>query len=149
MLVKCELNCQIDTNKNEFLLPTKCLKVLKYSYLVSINYDGEFYNKFVLIWHFTSISSNLTSISSNLSSISSNFTSLTSFYRHWDNAPTPDIPGGYSILYIYWKPPTPKDWQCFIINQPPSIMDLSSTSISSLSDLYSWFTRINYICTSH
>ena len=42
ILLKCELmllKCQINTNtnRNGFLLPTKCLKgVLKYSYLVSI-----------------------------------------------------------------------------------------------------------------
>ena len=61
-----------------------------------INFEKEYFNTlsthfvenkspfwlvFVLIWHFTSISSNFTSISPN-------FTSIYSFHLHWDNAPT-------------------------------------------------------------
>ena len=79
MLLKCEvmlLKCQINTktSRNGFLISTKCLeRVLKYSYLVSIIIFLLFmfivYNHFVLIWHFTSISSNFNSISSSLNSI--------------------------------------------------------------------------------
>ena len=46
-------------------------------------YVCEFYNHFELIWHFTSISSNLTS--------------FTSFYLHWDNAPTASQLSSYPI----------------------------------------------------
>ena len=74
------LNCQINTNskKNGFVLSTKYLKrVLTYSYtyILSLKYLNffiyvcQFYNHFVLIWHFTSISSNFNSISSHFKRI--------------------------------------------------------------------------------
>ena len=66
MLLKCELillKYHINTNiyKNGFLPSTVCLeRILKYSYIVSIIiYVCQFYNPFVLIFHFTSIISHL------------------------------------------------------------------------------------------
>ena len=75
MLLKCELmlfKCQIntDTYKNGCLLSTKCLeRALKYShtYFQLLNF---FYNHFVLICHFTIISSYLITLAHTLIALS-------------------------------------------------------------------------------
>ena len=53
--------------------------ILGFNYLKNFIYVSEFYNHFVLIWHFTSISSNFTSISSNLLSIAQTLLALPHF----------------------------------------------------------------------
>ena len=91
MLLKCQINTNI--NRLDFCVLQNVTKgywmlILSFNHLNFFIYVCQFYNNFVLIWHFTSISSNFTSISQSLSSISSHFTSITSFHLHWDNTPT-------------------------------------------------------------
>ena len=90
MQLKCELmllKCQINTNTNQngFLLSTKCkgieIFILSWNDLNFFIYVCQFYNHFVLICHFTSISSHFNSISSHFNSISSHFDSISSHYN--------------------------------------------------------------------
>ena len=75
MLLKSQINT--NTNKNGFLLPTKCLEgVLKQSYLVSIILNYQFLRTMfadfcVLILDFNNISSLFNNISSHFNSINS------------------------------------------------------------------------------
>ena len=82
------------------------------------------------------IISNFTRPSSILSSISSNFTCITSFYRHWDKAPTTDIPEGYSSSFLQVS-----EFKSWISFQTPWFLN-------SISQLCNTFTKFKFIISA-
>ena len=141
MLFKCQINT--DTYKNGCLLSTKCLeRALKYShtYFQLLNF---FYNHFVLICHFTIISSYFNNISSHFNSIISNFKIIISHFNsinwsHWEDAALFSI--HISCTYAQFK-------SCNCYSRGSSLINIFLVFLSTMSSIIQYtsfriFSRI-------